>query len=270
MSDRVTYESKTVRTLRGTEERTVAKWQKLGWEHVSTEKWTLQSVITLRRSKPKPPWRLIGALGGFVAIVIVVSLIMSAVTGDGGEEPSAATSPLISLHAAGSSSPSGSASAAQSTPTPSEADSAESGSAVMGESESSSTSSEETLTIDNNQDLASLLAGPGRPSEAEQFAEKYAGKLIEFDANIGEMTNHGNYDTRFDILILAGDYSTTEQSGPPFQFRDVNTVFDLHYTDSDRQGFIGVGDNLRVIAEVVEFEELSELFLLEPVSTEFR
>lgn len=268
--DKFRYESKSVRAIRGTEERTVAKWQKLGWEHIHTRTGTLRSEITLRRPKPKPPWRLIGALGGLAAIFIVVSLIMSAITGDGEEEPMTATPPASSSHATGSSSPSGEANAAQATLTPGEVDTAEAGSSVMGEPEPSPSVLSATLTVDNNRDLASLLAGPGSPSEAEQFAEKYEGQLIEFDANIGDMMNHGNYDTRFDILILAGDYSTTGQSGPSFQFRDVNTVYDLHYTDSGRQDSIGVGEHLRVTAEVDEFEESSGLVLLEPVSTEFR
>ena len=37
------------------------------------------------------------------------------------------------------------------------------------------------------------------------------------------MNNHGDYDTRYDILIGPRDFDETYVRGPAFQFRDVNT-----------------------------------------------
>ncbi|MEQ6389298.1 DUF4839 domain-containing protein [Bacillaceae bacterium S4-13-58] len=44
------------------------------------------------------------------------------------------------------------------------------------------------------------------------------------------MMQHGNYKTRYNILILAGDYGETTFSGPNFQFENVNVVLDLNLT----------------------------------------
>lgn len=83
------------------------------------------------------------------------------------------------------------------------------------------------------------------------------------------MNNHGNYKTRYDILIGAGDFSETEAPGPAFQFRDVNVTYDLHFK-GDPPDTIGVGTNLHVTAEIDEYESSSCLFLLEPVETTVR
>lgn len=136
--------------------------------------------------------------------------------------------------------------------------------------ESEDTEEQEILTIDNNEDLAKLLTlkDPGDKSVGE-FASKYAGKTIKFDGNIAYMNNHEDYDTRYDILIYAGDYSETTAIGPNFQFNDVN-VLDLNLTGSNVPDSIGAGQNLVITAKVVEFNEMSQLLLLKPVATEIR
>ena len=82
-----------------------------------------------------------------------------------------------------------------------------------------------------------------------EFAKKYAGRTIEFDAFIANMIPHGDYSTRYDILILAGDYSEMSFSGPDFKFEDVN-IFDLNFIGSDIPDTFGMGDNLHLIAVV--------------------
>lgn len=127
---------------------------------------------------------------------------------------------------------------------------------------------EEILTEENNEDLAALLAVEDYDL-SEEVARKYEGKLIEFDGNIAYMANHDDYDTRYDMLITAGDYSETTQTGPSFKFEDVN-AFDLNLTGSNKPDYVGMGDNLRVIARVGEFNSDTGIFLLDPVSTEVR
>lgn len=83
------------------------------------------------------------------------------------------------------------------------------------------------------------------------------------------MNNHVDASTRYDILILAGDYGNTSPTGPNFQYNDVGT-FDLHLTGATAPDSISVGDNLRIVATVNEFDRDSCLFVLEPVSTEVR
>lgn len=116
--------------------------------------------------------------------------------------------------------------------------------------EPSAPADSETLTAENNADLAALLASPADCSpEADAFGAKYSGRVIEFDANIAAMGPHGNYDTRYDILLLTGDYEPEKTSGPTFQFRDVNTVGNLHYTNESPTDTIGVGTNLHIKAK---------------------
>lgn len=127
------------------------------------------------------------------------------------------------------------------------------------------------LTIENSPELAVVLALTDYCSpDIAAFAAAHAGEQIEFDGSIGAMNPHGESASRFDILIGAGDYSETTSIGPAFQFRDVNTTSDLNYADAGRPDSIGVGDNLRVVAEIDRYEEPSCLLLLDPVSTGFR
>ena len=128
------------------------------------------------------------------------------------------------------------------------------------------------LTARTSKEFAAVLALKDYCSQdIADFADKYSGRRIAFDGSIVAMNNHESYNTRYDILINAGDFSETVSiPGPAFQFRDVNTTSDLKYSGSDVPDSIGVGTNLRVVAEVVKYEPNSCLFLLDPVSTEFR
>lgn len=84
------------------------------------------------------------------------------------------------------------------------------------------------------------------------------------------MNNHEGYDTRFDILVSVGDDPETATKGPNVQFRDVNLSYDLHLTGDDIPDALGIGDKLRVTAEVVEYDEHQDLLLLDPVETRIR
>lgn len=131
-------------------------------------------------------------------------------------------------------------------------------------------SEEETLTVDNNKEFAEILSIKDESSPLfKEFAQKYAGRTIEFDGNTAYVNNHGNYKTRFDYLIFAGDYSETTFSGPNFQFRDVNYT-DLHLTGDNVPNTLGVGLNIRIIAKIEEYNENSGLFQLKPVSIQLR
>lgn len=135
--------------------------------------------------------------------------------------------------------------------------------------ETTTTAAAANLTAANNPELAALLADDECGDSIAQFASKYRGRTIEFDGNIGAMQPHEDYDTRYDILVLAGDFNPETNPGPNFVFRDVNTTYDLHYT-GDVPDTIGQGTNLHVVAEVGDYEVSRCLFLLEPVSTQVR
>jgi hypothetical protein len=250
------YEFKSVRAVRGMEARTTAKLKEDGWEFVSESQGPLlQTKMTFRRPKPKQPWYVWAAMAGGLALMGII-VAVNAILG-GGDEP---TAPPADAATPQSEQPS-----AVPSEEPEEPEPTESAEAVPAES-----ASEQTLTVENNEDLAALLAVPATSGAAvEEFAAKYSGRLIEFDGNISYMNNHGKYKTRYDMLIGAGDYSETTTTGPNFQFKDVNT-FDLHLTGSNIPDYVGAGDNLHIIARVGEFNTVQELFFLEPISTELR
>lgn len=124
----------------------------------------------------------------------------------------------------------------------------------------------DNLTIENCPELKSILSNKAEIDQSySDFASKYSGRIIEFDGRIDYCTKHGNYNTRFDYLVSAGDYDPNRQVGPTFKFEDVN-YFDLN-TNLDT---VSVGLNVRITAKVVSFNSNSGLFYLEPVSVKGR
>ena len=126
------------------------------------------------------------------------------------------------------------------------------------------------LTSENCPDLADLLQlkDPMDPS-VSAFAEEYKGKTIEFDGCVWSILNHGDYNTRYDILIGAGDFDPNVAYGPSFQFVDVNTS-DMDLDSLFLDEVLAVEDNVHVIAKVCEYDEDTGLFELDPVSVEVR
>ena len=253
--DDVQYELKSVQAIRSTEARTIAKWEKLGWEFVSQDKGTLRTEITFRRAKRQLPWRLMAVAGGALAVLIAVA----AAFGLFDEEPGTAAPPapvvVETTTAAPASTP-----AAEATPSEEATEMTASAKPVE----------DSVLTAENNADLAELLTLDTCSGTIADFAAKHQRQTITFDGNIAAMNPHDNAKTRYDILVGAGDYSTTTATGPAFQFRDVNTTFDLQLAGENIPDTIGKGDNLRVTAQVGEYEDKSCLFLLKPIKTEFR
>jgi hypothetical protein len=130
---------------------------------------------------------------------------------------------------------------------------------------------QELITIENNEEFAAVLAVKDETDPIiGEFAKKYVGRTIEFDGYIANLMNYKDYNTRYNILIFAGNYREDTYSGPNFQFKDVNIVSDINLIGSNIPDTIGMGQNLRVKATVKEYDEKSELLLLEPVSTEIR
>lgn len=134
------------------------------------------------------------------------------------------------------------------------------------ESESETeTEQNEILTVENCPELANILSMKGELETAyKEFAEKYEGRTIAFEGRVDYLTNHGDYKTRYDVLLSAGDYEPDHQIGPSFKFEDVNTY------DMDLESDIFVGKNVYIIAVVEEFDMNSGLFYLDPVSVSDR
>lgn len=125
---------------------------------------------------------------------------------------------------------------------------------------------EEHITILNNSEFAEILVcASNSDDKIAEFVQEHKGEIIEFDANIAYVTNHGDYTTRYDILIYSGDYSETTSYGPSFRFSDVNTT-NLGISDLYLPSYVSVGSNVHVIAEIKSFDENTLLLELNPIS----
>lgn len=129
---------------------------------------------------------------------------------------------------------------------------------------------ESILTIENCEELVAILNTKDEFDPIiKDFAEKYHGRIIEFDGNTAYVSPHEDYTTRYDYLIYAGDYSGTSAIGAMFQFRDVS-YHDLNLTGENVPDSFGAGLNVYIVAKVGEYDENSGLLLIEPVSIEMR
>lgn len=149
---------------------------------------------------------------------------------------------------------------AEPSETPSEPDAAE----------SSEPDAEQVLTADNNAEFAALLGVPDYCDETiAPFVAEYGGRTIEFDGSIANMANHGDADTRYDILVAPGNKGPESTVGPSFKFEDVN-VFDLNLAGAKSPDTVGEGDRFRFVAQVVKYNPTQCLLFLSPVSTRVR
>ena len=125
----------------------------------------------------------------------------------------------------------------------------------------------ENLTVENCPDLAALLAlrDPGDPS-VSAFASKYSGQVIEFDGCVMNMQHHGDFNTRWDVLLGAGDYDENSALGPNFRLTDV-AFYEMNVSGGDS---VYAGLNVHVVAEVGGYNSSSQLFELEIISMTIR
>ena len=243
----VKYRYQSMKVIRGREASTITKMQSDGWELHRRDQGRLRTEMTFRRAKKPTPWRLVAALAVVALVVIAVGGIV-ALQGEDNIPGEATTSP------------------SQEPPTPATA--TETASPAPTQTQPPTPATDEVLTVDNNPDLQTLLTSGEDYNLSKTFSKTYEGRTIEFNGNVANTMPHGDYDTRFDFLVYAGDYSeTVANPGPSFQFRDVN-FYDLNL--QGRGSSVGTGDNLHIVAEVGAFEPRSGLFLLEPISTQLR
>ncbi|MGL4971649.1 MAG: DUF4839 domain-containing protein, partial [Culicoidibacterales bacterium] len=72
---------------------------------------------------------------------------------------------------------------------------------------------QEIITVENNPEFAALLAENVDYASISNFVAENKGKTISFQGHIANMANHGNYTTRFDVLIYIGEYELTTAVG---------------------------------------------------------
>ncbi|WP_346845820.1 DUF4839 domain-containing protein [uncultured Rothia sp.] len=237
------YETKTVKTVRGTEKSFIKKWESQGWELVDQEKGRVQTTLNFR--KPKKEISPQAIIAGVVIVLILALIFVIGIFTENRQETSAPASvaPSSALEQP-------STSTMTPAPTPTESP---------------------VITVENNANFAKIMSTPEDCSEVyAEFTEKYAGQTIEFDGSIAYLAPHGDYKTRDDILIMAGDYRETNLTGPQFKYEDVNVATQLHFPVNDSGKSIGKGDSLHFVAKVERYEtdpNKSCIFYLEPVST---
>ena len=78
--------------------------------------------------------------------------------------------------------------------------------------------------------------------------------------------NHENYDTRYDVLILAGDNGVSPMTGPNFRLTDVS-FYDMNVTNADS---LRGGDNITITAIVGDYNSTADWLELDPVSISVR
>lgn len=245
--DEIQYEFKTVQAVRGTEARSIAKWQDDGWELVDQEQGRLRTKLEFRRPKPKVPWVPIAAAAGALALFAVFGGIASAVLGD-------------DVETAAAEAPSQAADTASTEP---------SEPVAPVKPQADDPAANQVLTVENSQELAALLRGGQCDADVAQFATKYAGRTIQFDGSIQAMANHDDYDTRYDMLLGYGDEGPNTPDGAVFKYEDFN-MYELNLTGPGAPDYIRVGDRFRFTAEVVEYNPNTCLLFLDLVATEAR
>ena len=244
--DNLQYEFESVQALRGRESSAKAKWQDQGWEFVSENRGTLRTELNFRRVKPKtfvaafrrlqPKTQLaLVASGALILVAGVIGIVVGTQSGGDTPNPSAPQTTASTAPPA--------------EPRPNDA---------------------QVLTAENSDEFAALLAVSDPCDETiAPFVAKYSGRTIEFDGSIADMANHGDYDTRYDILVAPVSKGSESTVGPAFKFGDVN-VFDLNLTGTEIPDYVGEGDRFRFVAQVVEYNPTGCLLLLAPVSSTVR
>jgi len=258
--DSVKYQLKTVQAIRGTEARSISKWEDQGWELVDQTPGKLRTTLNFRKPAPKVPWVPIAALAGVGVLILAIVGMVSLLRGDNDDDATAKEPAVSSTSATPSDTPSAS-------PTPTEAASETPSEGA----EEPPTETEETDTViaaKNSDKFAAILVGGECDKAVKAFANENADRTIEFDGGIADMAPHGNADTRYDILITPGDKAGNATVGPYFKFEDVN-IFDLNFTGQVPNRF-GAGDLVHVVADIDQYRSSDCILFLDPVETSFR
>lgn len=118
------------------------------------------------------------------------------------------------------------------------------------------TENAEVLTPKNNAEFdAALKQSDPYSSVIKAFAEKYEGRVIEFDGFVGASMLHGNYKTRYDVLINAGDFDPDKSQGPDFRLTSIGSesVY-INGAGSDPSVF-PAGSNIHVKATISDYKD---------------
>lgn len=188
-------------------------------------------------------------------VMVVCGLVLVNLAGCGSDSASVGSRPTATTTAAATTANPGTGTSSNSTP---------------GGSSQPDTPDSTVLTVRNSKALAALMkVGDSCGEPIARFADENRGRTIEFNGSIVNVMQHGDYDTRYDILVAPGSKGPNSTVGPAFKFENVN-VFDLNLTGDNPPASIQEGDRFRFAAEVVDYNQDQCLFRLDPVSTTAR
>ncbi|MCX6946366.1 MAG: DUF4839 domain-containing protein [Verrucomicrobia bacterium] len=235
----IKYSTSEARCVRGLEKRTIDKWEANGWEFVSEVKGKVQTTITFR--KPKEKLQMKTLIIGTSLVVVIASIIAIGSLTEGDKKKSPGALPTNS----------------SAIETPSE------------EPSEPTEAADVTLTIDNNADLAKLLVDTSGDNDMYQaFFDKYKGRTISFDGNVSYMAPHKDYEFTYDVLLAAGNFDENQMVGPPLRVENVVVPFGWKNTNEDE--FITTGTNLKIVAELYDYNPLGQTFQVKLVSLTVR
>lgn len=118
-----------------------------------------------------------------------------------------------------------------------------------------------------NSDIANILS-KRNPTEIElcDFVNEFKGKTIEFDAYVNNIMTHDNYKTRYDILLMVGDYVNDDHVSPGPIFKIVNAnSHDLGNNSLYLPSFMKYGTNVHVVARVENYNQSSGVVELKSI-----
>ena len=84
------------------------------------------------------------------------------------------------------------------------------------------------------------------------------------------MTNTPGYEYTVDCLVEAGNYSETSSVGPPFRAPMINIHTGFKVEDSGDRSTLFQGDNIRIVAKLVDYNSVGQTFEIDIVSTKIR
>ncbi|MFN8191550.1 MAG: DUF4839 domain-containing protein [Nocardioidaceae bacterium] len=170
--DDVKYQYKSVQAIRGTEARSISKWQAQGWELVDQTPGKLRTNLRFRKPAPKAPWIPIAALLGLGVLILSIVGIVSLFQDD--DQPASKPALQFQPEVIGSDSAAVAAEPEETTAASDDAD--------------------EAITSKNDDTFAAVLAADSECANTiKKFAKENAGRTIEFDGSIADMANHGSF-----------------------------------------------------------------------------
>lgn len=121
------------------------------------------------------------------------------------------------------------------------------------------------LTIENNEDLANLLASKVVSADLQnEFINKYIGKVIEFNGIVMYLEPYQDYDYIYTYVLVPGEDETN--IGAALFLLEGKGSWDFKWDSATRPEYLRVGSKIRLQAEVVRGEDPVYIYL-KPVKT---